>query len=53
MSHVNRDTKNDYTRLYKLQKSGNGTKISDEKWRSAKTKYLEMGTVKCTGIMNA
>ena len=26
---------------YKLHESGNGTKISDEKWCSAKTKYLE------------
>ena len=30
-----------YQQLYKLHKSENGTKISDEKWHSAKTKYLE------------
>ena len=29
------------SQLYKLHKSENGTKISDEKWHSAKTKYLE------------
>ena len=28
-------------RLHKLHESGNRTEISDEKWRSAKTKYLE------------
>ena len=28
-------------RLYSSFKSGNGTKISDKKWRSAKTKYLK------------
>ena len=28
-------------RLCKSRKSGNGTKISDVKWRSAKTKYLK------------
>ena len=32
---------NNTARLYKLHESGNGTKISVEKWRSAKTKYLE------------
>ena len=47
-----------YPRLYKLCKSGNGTKISDEKWRSAKTKHLknkksQKGTVKSTRGMNA
>ena len=30
-----------YARLYKLLESGNGTKISDEKWRLVKSKYLE------------
>ena len=29
------------TRLYKLLEFGNGTKISDEKWRPVKNKYLE------------
>ena len=28
-------------RLYKSLESGNGTKISDKKWRSVKPKYLE------------
>ena len=47
-----------FTRLYKLVESGNRTKISDEKWRSVKSKYLEnekwqKGIVKSTRIMNA
>ena len=28
-------------RLYKTPESGNGTKMSDEKWRSANSRYLE------------
>ena len=28
------------SRLYKSLESGNGTKISDEKWRLVKPKYL-------------
>ena len=30
-----------HMRLYKLPESVNGTKISDEKWHAAKTKYLK------------
>ena len=46
------------SRLYKSLESGNGTKISDEKWRLVKLKYLEnkkwwKGAVKSTRIMNA
>ena len=47
------------TQLYKLLESGNGTKISDEKWHSAKTRYLKRKNdkrvlyVKGTRIMNA
>ena len=45
------------SRLYKSLESGNGTKISDEKWRLVKLRYLEnkkwwKGTVKNTRIMN-
>ena len=29
------------SQLYKLLESGNGAKISDAKWCSAKTKYLD------------
>ena len=34
-------TYGDGAQLYKLCESGNGTKISDKKWCSAKIKYLE------------
>ena len=30
-----------FARLYKTPESGNGTKMSDEKWRSANSRYLE------------
>ena len=44
--------------LYKSLKSGNGTKISDEKWCLIKPRYLEnknwqKGTVKSTRTMSA
>ena len=47
-----------FSRLYKSPESGNETKISDKKWRSAKTKYIknkkwEKSTVKSTSIMSS